>query len=81
MTTPNQYSKSTPPLAINYKKNKSSRMPVMSVRDEREKLKIVSPFFNHYRALSHSMDQEKVECTKANILLARYCVLHMQQRL
>jgi hypothetical protein len=25
------------------------------------------------------MDQEKVECTSANVLLARYCVLHMWQ--
>jgi hypothetical protein len=41
-------------------------MPVMTGRDEREKLKRVSPFFDHYRASSHSMDQEKVECTRAN---------------
>jgi hypothetical protein len=42
-TTPNKCSKSTPPLAINYRRNKHSIMPVMSVRDEREKLKRVSP--------------------------------------
>jgi hypothetical protein len=38
-----QCSKSTPPLAINYRRNKHSRMPVMTVHDKREKMNRISP--------------------------------------
>jgi hypothetical protein len=75
-----QCSKSTPTLAIKYRKNKSSRMLVMTVRDERKKLKRVSPLLITPE-LSTAWTREQVECTMANGLLARHCFLYMQQRL
>jgi hypothetical protein len=60
-------------------KNKSSRMPVMSVRDEREKLKRVSPLWITTE-LPTEWTTEKMEYTRdKGFALARYCFLHIQQ--
>jgi hypothetical protein len=52
--------RSTSLLAINHRRSKSSKMPVMTVRDEREKMKRVSPLL----VLPTEWTREKVEYTR-----------------